>query len=253
MKSLNILLTNDDGYQSEGILALKTVLSEAGHCVTIIAPDGNRSGFSHCVTIRHPVEFTVLGEGIYSCSGSPADCILYGFGVMEKKPDLVISGINRGFNLSTDVVYSGTAAAAREALLRGVSALALSYQDPNSWHFKLDDFLGVAKLISMNLPKLLLCMREGSFLNINVPKNCNNQFRLGRIGKIVYHDDIVTKQFSDENHFSCKVENGYSSLHEPLGDSDYELVRQGFASITPIFIDPVVDAQSAQKIKELLC
>jgi len=119
---MRILLTNDDGYASDGIKALAVALG-GEHEVWTLAPDSERSGMSHSMSLRQPLKIRKLAEREYCCSGTPADCvILASHGVLPFSPDVVVSGINRGPNLGTDLVYSGTAAAARQASMNGVPA-----------------------------------------------------------------------------------------------------------------------------------
>ena len=131
---MNILVTNDDGIAAEGLEALINELkglcnaqNKPLHTITVIAPDTERSGVSHAMTLRHPTKVRRLNEGLYTCSGTPADCVIVaGLGIVKEKIDLVVSGINRGPNLGTDIVYSGTCAAARQAALVGIPSIAVS-------------------------------------------------------------------------------------------------------------------------------
>ena len=129
-----ILLTNDDGYQAEGISVLETVLAEAGHEVWVCAPSDQRSAQSHAMTLKGKIRFIRFDARHYHCSGTPADCILYGLngGALPVAPDVVVSGINHGYNASTDILYSGTVGAASEAALRGIPAIAISANFPSS-------------------------------------------------------------------------------------------------------------------------
>ena len=116
---MNILLSNDDGYQADGIRILEEVLVSHGHTVYISAPEGEQSGKSHSMTIRGEIAVTKYGERHFHISGTPADCIVYSHrsALFPVNFDAVISGINHGYNLSTDVIYSGTCAAARQATM----------------------------------------------------------------------------------------------------------------------------------------
>ena len=127
---MTILLANDDGYQAEGIQVLLRVLEEAGHEVWMAAPDGERSAKSHSMTLGEDIVARKIGENRWILNGQPGDCVLYGLkgGLFPRTPDMVVTGINRGYNISTDVCYSGTIGAAEEATLCGVPAIALSCQ-----------------------------------------------------------------------------------------------------------------------------
>ena len=125
---MRILLTNDDGFTAAGIQALDRVLQSRGHEVWMCAPSEQRSAQSHALSLKGKVRFVRFGARHYHCSGTPADCILYGLtgGAIPVMPDVVISGINHGYNASTDILYSGTVGAAREAALRSLPAIAIS-------------------------------------------------------------------------------------------------------------------------------
>ena len=133
---MRILVTNDDGIDAEGLAVLVQFLSDEsyggkGREIVVLAPEAERSGVSHAMTLRRPTKVRKLNEGYYSCSGTPADCVIVaGLGVLPWMPDLVVSGINRGPNMGTDIVYSGTCGAARQAALAGVPAIAVSCAAP---------------------------------------------------------------------------------------------------------------------------
>ena len=117
-----ILLTNDDGYESEGIRTLERVLASYGHEIWVCAPSGNRSAQSHAMNIISPVKLTKYKDKHYHCSGTPTDCILYSLkaNVFKSLPDCIISGINHGYNCSSDILYSGTCGAASEGVMHGI-------------------------------------------------------------------------------------------------------------------------------------
>ena len=123
---MKILITNDDGIFSEGITTLKNALI-ADHDVWVVAPDTERSGTSHAITLKDAVRMSRIDERTYSCGGTPADCVLYSLlGAVDLDPDIVVSGINHGPNIGTDIIYSGTVAAARQAALMDRPAVAVS-------------------------------------------------------------------------------------------------------------------------------
>lgn len=135
---LSILITNDDGILSEGLVRLARAAVKLGE-VWAVAPDGQRSAASHAITLHgtvdiFPTEFPVPGVHAYSCSGTPADCVRTGsLSIMPHKPDIVISGINNGYNTATDIQYSGTCGAAFEGAFQGILSVALS-EDNKSCH-----------------------------------------------------------------------------------------------------------------------
>ncbi len=163
-----ILITNDDGIEADGIVRLAEVAKEYGE-VWVIAPEHQRSAASHCITLRAPVsvreyDFPVEGVRAYACGGTPADCVRVGsLSVMPYKPDVVLSGINYGFNVATDVQYSATVGAAFEAAFQGYRAIALS-EDMRDRHGITDAYirrlldeyidveLGRERIININFP-----------------------------------------------------------------------------------------------------
>ncbi len=123
---MKFLLTNDDGIDAPGLQALTAFAKELGE-VVVVAPDGPRSGFSHCATMYESMELRQVSENRYACSGTPVDCVRLGLTHLGLKPDWVLSGVNAGANLGVDLYMSGTAGAAREAAILGVPAIAFSH------------------------------------------------------------------------------------------------------------------------------
>lgn len=169
---MNLLISNDDGIQSLGVRALANQLAEAGHQVTVVCPDRERSATGHGLTLHQPIRANPV-ESLFhpsvqawACSGTPADCVkLALWALLDQKPDLVLSGINHGANLGTDVLYSGTVSAAMEGLIEGIPAIALSLTSFTSHDFATAASFAqtlVAQLESQPLSELLL-------LNVNVP------------------------------------------------------------------------------------
>src|SRR5574344_374949 len=136
---MKLLLTNDDGYDADGIQTLAACLSRDND-VYVIAPDRNRSAVSNGITwMKEPLKFVRHSENVYSCSGLPADCVIAGLSgeLLPFMPDAVISGINKGANIGTDIIYSGTAAAARQAVLYGIPGIALSIESSDDvWKYR---------------------------------------------------------------------------------------------------------------------
>jgi 5'-nucleotidase len=166
---MKILLTNDDGAASPGIGLLAGALRKAGHRVFVLAPDSDRSGVSHAISFFiAPCKLTEIEEDTWSCSGTPVDCVVLALmGAipdLDSRPELVISGINRGANLGTDILYSGTAAAARQAGLAGIPALALSLVEEDQWHWETAVSFAVPRLEEMRN-----FWRADTFVNVNFP------------------------------------------------------------------------------------
>ena len=174
-KPLNILISNDDGIFALGVRTLADTLAKAGHQITVVCPDRERSATGHGLTIHHPLRAEQVNSifhpqvNAWSCSGTPADCVKFALSaVMEKRPDFVLSGINHGPNLGTDVLYSGTVSAAMEGTMEGIPSIAFSLADWASEEFqvaadfavKLVDKLRVepfpqAPLLSVNVPAII--------------------------------------------------------------------------------------------------
>ncbi len=249
---MKILLTNDDGYSSCGLLYLDRALSEAGHEVHVIAPDGQRSAFSHHITMHAPVRITKLeAPRHFSCSGTPADCVLFGLAaVLDEFPDLVISGINAGFNASTDILYSGTVAGAREAAVRHVPSMALSLQDPDGPDDVLD-FEPACAFMVRNLEKLYPLCGDGSFLNINFPKTIGRGFKVGGMDYLAYRDNIGIVSCHDGASVLEIRPGGFPEAEGCTGLSDFELSRNGWITITPIKVLPDLDEGKTGLIEQL--
>jgi 5'-nucleotidase len=162
---MRILLTNDDGIGAEGLTTLAASLRRK-HEVWVFAPDKERSGVSHALTLGSAGKVRKLGDKAYSCSGTPADCVVLAMlGAIGFVPELVVSGINRGPNLGTDIVYSGTCAAAREAVLGGIPGIAVSCASRDA----LLRYGAAAAFVLDNLEALASACSGQAFVNVNAP------------------------------------------------------------------------------------
>lgn len=162
---MKILLSNDDGYQSEGLATLALALSDLAE-LTIVAPDRNQSGASHSLTLETPLRVARTRDGIYYINGTPTDCVHAAItGLLDHEPDMVIAGINHGANLGDDVLYSGTVAAAVEGRYLGLPAIAISLAGQSLRHF---DSAGQAiRALFQRLQEEPL--PSDTILNVNVP------------------------------------------------------------------------------------
>lgn len=162
---MKILLSNDDGYQSEGLATLALALSDLAE-ITIVAPDRNQSGASHSLTLETPLRVGKTRDGIYYVNGTPTDCVHLAItGLLDHEPDMVIAGINHGANLGDDVLYSGTVAAAVEGRFLGLPAIAVSLAGHNLRHF---DSAGQSiRMLFQRLQESPL--PPDTILNVNVP------------------------------------------------------------------------------------
>lgn len=235
---MKILLTNDDGISCEGIWALKKEFEADGvHEVFMVVPEENRSGVSHSITMHGPIRLRQKEKNVWACSGTPADCVIVSLqGDLAIQPDIIISGINEGPNLGTDIIYSGTASAARQGALHGIVSIAVSmgsYTKP--FHYST-----AARYIVGHIDELLSLWEPETFLNINLPNKQEEllDYRLTHPSRRRYNDQVVRFSAPDGHHY-CFLEGGAIETREDTG-SDWHVVESGFVSISKIYIHPVV-------------
>ncbi|MCR5302558.1 MAG: 5'/3'-nucleotidase SurE [Lachnospiraceae bacterium] len=230
---MDILITNDDGIISDGIVRL----AEAATCfgnVWVVAPHEQNSATSHSITLRqhidlHPHDFPVEGVTAFSCSGTPADCVRVGsLNIMPHKPDIVFSGINYGYNMASDIQYSATAGAAFEAEFQGIRAIAFS-EDFGECHEVTDRYL--KELIGELIKEPYI---PGQIINVNFPgcslKECNGILRDRKVSRLAYFEDHYNEieRFSDGG-----VRLMVEGVHAPASEegSDYDAVLGNYISI----------------------
>ncbi|MDX6546652.1 MAG: 5/3-nucleotidase [Gaiellales bacterium] len=241
---MHILLTNDDGVTSRGLFQAKLALERHGS-VSVIAPDSNRSGSARSITIDRALNVTEVelrdGSTGFATDGTPVDCVRFGeLGLVGDRPDLIVSGINYGYNLGDDVTYSGTVAAAFEGLLLGIPGIAVSQGAPTASgsdfrrHETYDfgpaaDFLArlVGRVIEHGIP-------EGTLLNVNVPSTPDG-VAVGRLGKRIYRDRLELEA-DDEGRRRYRIYGGDPSYHDEPG-TDFRAIAEGRISVTPIHLD----------------
>lgn len=240
---MRILVANDDGIESEGIKTLAKVLSEH-HKVTVVAPDGNRSAFSHSLTISKNLTFkkveSEFGFEAYSVSGTPADCIKFALHYFsDEKFDMVCSGVNMGNNLGSDIMYSGTVAAAVEANFLGLKSIAFSNTGRSDFDFKSNE-----KVIAEIFDRLAEIASVKYALNVNMPNYDPIGVRFAPIGIQKYSDSYV------------KNEDGtYRLIGEPTEIEqnrycDVELSRRGYVTVTPVLYDRT-DYDAMKRFKDI--
>lgn len=230
-----ILVANDDGVHARGLVTLFEAMKGLGDVVAI-APTAEQSAGSHSLTLSRPLRHRQVEEGIHSVDGTPADCIyvaLYRAGFLPRWPDLVVSGINHGYNLGTDVFYSGTVAAAREAALRGLPAMAFSL-GPNG------SFAEAAKVATVLAARMLEAPREGgelgTLLSVNFPPgSAYRGIRATRLGRRIYAEEVTVRE--DPRGKEYFWIGGPGARHEPVEGSDTEAVDAGYVSVTPLLLD----------------
>ena len=242
---VRILVTNDDGYRSEGIHALADALRDVGD-VTIVAPIAEASAIGHALTLRHPLRLETIDARVFAVDGTPTDCINIGVTqVFKGLPDLVVSGINKGWNLGDDVTYSGTVAGALEAALLGVPAIAVSLRQTRGDY----DFTHAARAAALMADAILQHpLPARTFLNINVPKGQPKGYRATVQAKR-NHITSVAERHDPKGRAYYWIEEGQNDW-APHDRSDYQAVRDGYVSITPLQPDltahDVLDAIDAQ-------
>ena len=243
---MRILLTNDDGIDSVGLVALAGRLRR-DHEVWVVAPDRERSGCSHSITLHGPTRIKKEGERIYVCHGTPADCVLKAcLGIVPVSLDLVISGINLGPNLGTDIIYSGTAAGAREGVLMGVASIAASL---NAQHppYELDR---PVEFLAENIARFYELGTCDHFLNINFPSSMNQGTEIAVTfpTRRVYRDELLT--FDAPDGYIYAFLGGASAVSHNEAGSDYEAVCRGSVSLSPILIHPT-NHSAAERYKKV--
>lgn len=275
-----ILLTNDDGFQAEGLSTLEMVLAQAGHEVWVCAPSEQRSAQSHAMTLKGNIRFIRYDARHYHCSGTPADCILYGLhgGALPVQPDVVISGINHGYNASTDILYSGTVGAASEAALRGFPAIAISARnDKQTGRYP---FIEAASFLADHLRHFIPLCSGDVMLNINVPPEPNGSWCVGKIGQLEYFDVVErssTARSTSYDASSTKIGLAYGeadpdangvSIGEEMTlslktevppelrrydmETDYRLLGEHCISVTPLLVHPAIDMPTVNRLAALM-
>ena len=229
-----ILISNDDGIHSEGIKTLAKALKRVGE-VFIVAPDRERSAASHSLTLHKPLRVEKIGPNAYAINGTPTDCInLAVNGILKKRPDLVVSGINKGGNLGDDVTYSGTVSAAMEGTLLSIPSFAISLVSISRENF---DFKNAARFAA-RLARFILKNRlpKDTLLNINVPDVDEIKgYRITKQGKRLYGDAIVEKV--DPRGKKYYWIGGDILKWEGGEDTDFKAITSNFISITPVHLD----------------
>ncbi len=260
MNSYKILITNDDGYEAKGLIALVEALRGLENVeITVVAPANEKSACGHSLTLVRPLRFISVDDDFYKLDdGTPSDCVYLSLSTMfeEQKPDLLVSGINRGSNMGEDITYSGTAAGAMEGVLHGVPSIAISqvmdFTNPDG------DF----SLAKKTIQKVVTKIREGSFplperefLNINIPPEATEAAM-----KVTY---AGYRHYANDSHLhrNPRGEEFYWLGLHPLAFSkrshaqdkmsDYEAIEAGYISITPIMLD-LSAYQSMQNLQKWL-
>jgi 5'-nucleotidase len=233
---LRVLVSNDDGVDAHGIRVLARHLAAVGE-VTVVAPDRDRSGASNSLTLDQPIRVTRLDDGRWRVNGTPTDCVHLALsGLLEREPDIVVSGINDSANLGDDVIYSGTVSAAMEGRYLGLPAIAVSLaaKDHKGKHY---DSAATAVLLLMR--RLLVDpLPADTILNVNVPDRPWSEVRglaVTRLGRR-YRSAPCIAQTDPRGHPIYWIGPPGAAADDGPG-TDFNAVRDGYVSITPIHVD----------------
>jgi 5'-nucleotidase len=231
---MKILISNDDGVHAPGLAWLAKALDEMAS-ITVVAPDRNRSGVSNSLTLDHPLRVVTTANGFYSVNGTPTDCVhLAVTGLLQDMPDMVVSGINEGANLSDDVLYSGTVAAATEGRFLGLPSLAFSLAGPKCAYY--DTAAQVAKILVAHLQRQPL--HSDTILNVNIPDlpfSALRGFQITRLGTRHIAEPTV-KAVDPRGRKIYWI--GQPGPEQDAGPgTDFYAVNAGYVSITPLHLD----------------
>jgi 5'-nucleotidase len=233
---MHVLISNDDGVDAPGIRILAETLAKIGR-VTVFAPDRDRSGASNSLTLERPIRVTQVGENVFRVAGTPTDCVHLALcGMLDDDPDIVISGINNAGNLGDDVIYSGTVAAAMEGRFLGLPAIAVSLcsREHRPAHFE-----SAARAAAMLMERLLVDpLPADTILNVNVPDrpwDAIEGFEVTRLGHRHRAEPSIMQH--DPRGRPVYWIGPPGSEQDAGPGTDFDAIRRGFISITPIHVD----------------
>ncbi len=231
---MHILLSNDDGYLAEGLVALAKALADYG-TISVVAPDRNRSAASNSLTLDMPLRATLAHNGFTKVDGTPTDCVHLAItGLLETEPDMVFAGINHGANLGDDVLYSGTVAAATEGRFLGLPAVAISLVGDHPEHFE------TAAQVAVILLKQILAhpLPENTILNVNVPDLPFEKlkgFQACRLGQRHKSEPIIQREDQRGRRIYWV---GAAGEEQDAGEgTDFYAINNGYVSVTPLQLD----------------
>jgi len=246
-KSLNILVTNDDGIHSKGITVLAKVLQEIGE-VFVVAPDREKSAIAHSLTLHRPLRVEKIKKNFYAVDGTPADCVHLGVNtILPERPRLIVSGINKGGNLGDDLIYSGTVSAAFEGTLLGVPSFAISLVSRS--HFRFD----VAAHFALRMGRYIIKkeLPQNTFLNINVPNVDEKEIKSYKItqqGRLIHGGNGVIEKMDPRGRKYYWIGGGQLIFNKGR-NTDVEAVSKSYISITPLNLD-LTNYSSIREIKK---
>lgn len=230
---MKILVSNDDGYLAPGVIALAEALASLGE-ITVVSPDSNRSGSSNSLTLNRPLSVFQAQNGFYFINGTPSDCVHIALtGILESKPDLIVSGINQGQNMGDDTLYSGTVAAATEGYLFGIPAIAFSQVDYGWTH--LDSAARMAREIVLRYYESL---QKPYLLNVNIPNLPYEELKgiaPTRLGKRHESEPVIKAHdpYGREIYWIGRM----GKAKDAGEGTDFHATASGKVSITPLQVD----------------
>jgi 5'-nucleotidase len=236
---MKILISNDDGFQAPGIVALYEALKDLAE-VEVVAPEHNNSAKSNALTLHSPLYVHTAANGFRYVNGTPADCVHIALtGLLGYRPDLVVSGINNGANMGDDTIYSGTVGAAMEGYLFGIPAIAFS-QTERGWAHLDVAARKAAELVQQLMPSLPDAAQRGApwLLNVNIPCRPASElkgFKVARLGRRHAAEQVIT-QVSPRGDTMYWIGSAGPAKDDADG-TDFHATAQGFASITPLKVD----------------
>ncbi|WP_310646617.1 5'/3'-nucleotidase SurE [Limnohabitans sp.] len=233
---MNILISNDDGYQAPGIVALYEALKDLGR-VEVVAPEHNNSAKSNALTLHSPLYVHTAANGFRYVNGTPADCVHIALtGLLDYTPDLVVSGINNGANMGDDTIYSGTVGAAMEGYLFGIPAIAFSQVEKGWAH--IDDAAAAARALVLQMQQQGQIKGEPWLLNVNIPNQPLAQLkplRVTRLGRRHSAERVIT-QMSPRGETMYWIGSAGAAKDDSDG-TDFHATFEGHLSITPLHVD----------------
>jgi 5'-nucleotidase len=240
-----VLVANDDGVAARGLAAMAEALSKHAR-VVVCAPETNQSASSHSLSLHRALRLRRVSEDVFAVDGTPADSVYValhsGTRILPRRPDLVVSGMNEGMNLGVDVFYSGTVAAAREAALRGVPAIAVSaHADADRTAAAT---LGAEIAMRALAASARVPGRRASLLNVNIPPGDSWSVRATRLGARLYAEDVDYRR-DPRGHEYLWIGGAGLPRHDLIPGSDTEAFEQRVASLTPLSMDMWAVAEAA--------
>ena len=249
---MHVLISNDDGIGALGIRCLVQAFAQAGHRVTVAAPDAQRSAASHSITLFRPltlrrVDWPAAHVEAWAIDGTPADCVKFALDRLTPSVDAVVSGVNDGYNIGTDVHYSGTVAAAMEGAFAGVPAVAVSAPRGR------EDLMPLAAREALQAAQRFDAKRPPRLttLNINVPDCAADQIRGRRaasLARLRYDDGYIEQETAEPG--GCYRLTGAMAGAEGGEDSDFALLAQGYITYTVLHFDLGMPGEAERFLQE---